>query len=149
MLERQKHIVVQPLVVFIVAASVGFLLGRFSPGGNVSLSGSVSKVPQTNSLFRSQTATFQGMITKVNKGSIDVKTDSGQTGSFALSEKVNIYKFKEGSRQSSTSSDLSSIETGKKVLIILALSGNQYKVVTLSYQPSVAPKSTATPQVSN
>lgn len=142
------------IVSLIIGGVIGFFLGK----SVVQKPPTSSTAPtQANSLFRSQTATFQGEISKVNSDSLDVKSDSGQTGSLTLSNKVVIYKFKEGSKQATASSDLSSIETGKKVLIILEFSGGQYKqslnsslrseykVVSISYQPAPAPAPTATP----
>lgn len=121
------------VVILLIGGLIGFSLGKSA--GQKASAPSASPA-QANPLFRSQTATFQGEISKVNKDSLDVKTDSGKTGTLVLSGKVTIYKFKEGSKQATASSDLNSIEVGKKVLIVLEFSGGQYKVVSISYQPT-------------
>ena len=135
------------IVVLIIGGVLGFFVGR-SIGQKATQVSSAAPTSQSNQLFRLQTATFQGEIVKVNSGSLDVKTDSGQTGSLTLSDRVVIYKFKEGTNQASASSNLNTIETGKKVLIVLDLSGSQYKVVSISYQPppgTPKPSPTTTP----
>ena len=134
------------IVILLIGGVLGFFAGR--SGGQKATQTNTTPTTQANQLFRSQTATFQGEITKVNSGSLEVKSDSNQTGSLTLSDRVVIYKFKEGTNQATASSDLTSIETGKKVLIVLNLLGNQYKVVSISYQPPPAaakPSSTTAP----
>ena len=137
---NQKQIIYL-IVVLIIGGVLGFFVGR-STGQKATQVSNTAPTTQSNQLFRSQTATFQGEITKVNSGSLEVKSDSNQTGSLTLSDRVVIYKFKEGTNQASASSDLNTIETGKKVLIVLNLLGSQYKVVSISYQP---PPSTPKP----
>lgn len=127
------------------AAILGFSIGKyysFAPEAPLQSKLTEDKVP-TSALFRSQTATFQGEITEVNENKILVKSDSGQIGEFPVSDKVLIYKFKEGSAQASASSDLKTVETDKPVSIILELISGEYKVVSITYLPSLpSPKTT-------
>lgn len=133
-MQKQKLI-----IIFIFVALIAFFLGKFfQSGGQAPLTSPSSSKVASNELFRSQTATFQGEITKVSKDSLDVKTDTGTTGNFKLSSKVYIYKFAAGAPQATSSTDLSTIESGKRVLIILELSDSQYKVVSISFQPAPA-----------
>ena len=75
----------------------------------------------TNPLFKSQSATFQGKITKISGRTLTVESDTGQKGEFEISEKVAIYKFAPNSSVASASADIKTIETGKQVLISLNL----------------------------
>ena len=131
------------IVLVVIAAALGFLFGKQGQMPGLKTQNPLSTESQTaqNSLLKSQTATFQGEITKVNGQNIDVKSDSGQTGSFPVSSKVVVYKFSSGSTQASASSDLKSIETGKSALIMLELMDGKYQVVSVSYlPPAPAPK---------
>lgn len=140
----KQKIIIYLIGVLIIGGFLGFFIGRVS--GQKTAQTNTTTTTQSSPLFRSQTATFQGEISKVNSDSLEVKTDSGQTGSLSLSSKVTIYKFKEGTNQATASADLNSIDTGKKVLIVLDLLGSQYKVVSISYQPPpAAPKPSSTP----
>ena len=118
------------IILIIVFAVGGFLLGK-----SVSQNSTQSKTtsPKQNSIFSSQTATIQGEITKVNNGTISVKSNSGQTGDFPLSPRAVIYQFKPGATTASASSDLKTIETGKPVVLVLELKDGTYQVVSISY----------------
>lgn len=125
-----------PILVLIIALLAGFFLGKsIQTAKQKPPASSSSALP--NALFKAQTATFQGKITKINKDSLDVRADSGAAGNFKLSNKVYIYKFKAGASQATSSTDLKSIETGKRTLIILELSEGQYKAVSISYPPAL------------
>lgn len=128
------------IVFILLAATVGYLFG-------VSVSTSKISLPQIstrqgvskNPLFKSQTATFQGTITKIDKSNLSVKDESGRTGTFPISSKVTIYKFSGSSRQASASSDIKTLETGKQVLIVLELKDKEYQVISISYLPPAQP----------
>ena len=132
------------VVLVVVAAVAGFLFG--------SAGSAKTKLPQVttgtgnqsvakNPIFKSQTATFQGVITKVDGSNLSVKDDKGQTDTFPVSQRAVIYKFKAGSPQASASSDLKTIETDKQALVMLELVDDKYQVVSISYlpPPPVAP----------
>ena len=134
-----------PILVLIIVALIAFFLGKSTQSGYQVPSSTSSPQAKSNQLLRSQTATFQGEITKVNKDSVDVKTEKGIVGNLKLSSNFFIYKFEPGATQATSSADINSIETGKRALIILELSENQYKVVSISYQPPpVTPTRTST-----
>ena len=87
----------------------------------------------SNLLFKTQSATFQGKITNIAGKKLFVNSDEGQTGEFAISDKVVIYKFAPGSSTAGPSNDMRTIETGKEVLIALDLINNQYQAISISY----------------
>lgn len=129
-----KYLVTVILVV--VAAVSGYLFG--------SAGSAKTKLPQVttgnqsvakNPIFKSQTATFQGFITKVDGSNLSVKDEKGTTDTFPVSQRAVIYKFKANSPQASASSDLNSIETDKQALVMLELLDNKYQVVSVSYLP--------------
>lgn len=84
-------------------------------------------------LFKSQTATFQGKITKINGKTLDVEADNGQKGRFDLSDKVIIYTFTGSTSIASPSTDLKLLETDKKVIINLELINGKFQAVAVSY----------------
>lgn len=129
-----KYLVTVILVV--VAAVAGFLFGSAGSGKNGLPQITTNNQPVSkNPIFKSQTATFQGVITKVSGNSIEVKNDSGQVATFPVAGKVVIYKFTGASPQASASSDLKSIETDKQALVMLELIDSGYQVVSISYLP--------------
>lgn len=135
--EKIPRSVIATIVLALSAGIIGFALGRYNaPQINQTLAPSTrEEQPKTSPLFRSQTATFQGEITKVSGNKLSVKDDKGQTGDFPVSNKVVIYKFKAGSNQASASSDLKSIDIGKQALVILELVNGKYQVTSISYLP--------------
>ena len=137
-MEKIPRSVIATIVLAFSAGIIGFALGRYyTPPPNQTLKPTEIKneQPKTNPLFRSQSATFQGEITKVSGNKISVKDEKGQTGDFSVADKVVIYKFKEGVSQASVSSDLKTIDTGKQALVVLELINGQYQVVSISYLP--------------
>lgn len=119
------------IVLILIAAAGGYFFGVSRQNSSPGSTKQVSKNP----LFKSQTATFQGTITKIDGSKLSLKDDSGQAGTFSLSPKVTIYKFSGSTRQASASSDIKTLETGKQVLIVLELKDNQYQVISISYLP--------------
>lgn len=120
---------------------LGFISGRI-PVGRQLQPNQPTPMPQTqesealknsSSLFKSQTATIQGKITKVLGNIAQVESDTGAKGEFEISDKVLIYKFKGGSGTASASSDLKEIQENMQVLITLALIEGKYKIVSISY----------------
>ena len=137
-MEKIPRSAIATIVLALSAGIIGFALGRYyTPPPNQTLKPTEIKneQPKTNPLFRSQSATFQGEITKVSGNKISVKDEKGQTGDFSVADKVVIYKFKEGVSQASVSSDLKTIDTGKQALVVLELINGQYQVVSISYLP--------------
>ena len=112
-MEKIPRSAIATIVLALSAGIIGFALGRYyTPPPNQTLKPTTqSEQLKTNPLFKSQTATFQGEISQVSGKKIAVKSDNGQTGEFPVSDKVVIYKFKEGSNQASASSDLKIIYT--------------------------------------
>ncbi|TSC85723.1 MAG: hypothetical protein G01um10147_1114 [Microgenomates group bacterium Gr01-1014_7] len=138
-----KYLVTVILVV--VAAVAGFLFG--SAGSTKTGLPQITTGNQSvakNPIFKSQTATFQGIITKVDGSELSVKDDSGNTDTFSVSSKAVIYKFTGSSSQASASSDLKSIDTDKQALVMLELIDGKYQIVSVSYLPP-PPKPAAKP----
>ena len=139
----------------ILGLSIGFFAGRTFDSPTVindSLNDEeVAEAPgdKTN-LYASQTATIRGLITAVNGKTLTVKSliDDSTTGNITLSDNVIITK--PGSTTPST--NLSSIEQNKEVLITLEMFEGNYKVISLQYPvpaPSLAPiPETSTPAAS-
>lgn len=123
------------LICLLVGGILGFAFGRMNRSvPNYPIQPKSSQI-QTNPLFKSQTATFEGEITKVEGNSLIVKDEKGQTGNLPISSKVVIYKFKPGSSLASASSDLKLIDPGKKAQVVLELIDGKYQVVSISYLP--------------
>ena len=125
------------LILMLIAATGGFYAGKTTilPGSPYTPTQSGESSTLASSVFKSQTATFQGVITKVDGKNLQVKSDSGNTASFPISERAVIYKFSGKSPQASASSDLKTIETDKQALVMLELLDNNYQVVSVSYLP--------------
>lgn len=131
--------IVAGIALVIIGAITGFFLGRYSLSGPASQPPTPAKEPvQTSPLFKSQTATIQGTITKVEGETLTIQDEKSQTGDFKISPKVVIYKFAPNSPQASASSDLSSVETEKPTLLVLELKGGEYQIVSISYLPPPA-----------
>lgn len=111
--------------------------------------GSTKPVPQTptpsqnltqnlikaSPLFQAQTATLEGKVIKVTEDLVTVSNAEGQED-FPLSKKFLVYKpIKEGSPQTTASSDIRLIDYNKTVLILLEFLGGQYQVVSISDLP--------------
>lgn len=138
-MDSSKYVIT--LILVVVAGLGGFIVGK-QGGGMASLPKVQTQTNQEASvspLLKSQTATFQGEITQVSGQTMEVKSDSGETGSFPISGNAVIYKFTGTSPQASASSDLKTIETGKMALVMLELIDGKYQVVSVSYLPP-APK---------
>lgn len=124
------------LVLMFVAAVGGFYAGKTTilPGSPYTPTQTESAV-LASPVFASQTATVQGVITKVDGKIITVVGDKNMEDNFEVSDKLVIYKFTSGSPQASASSKLNSIDLNKNALIILELMENKYKVTSVSYLP--------------
>lgn len=134
-MDSSKYVIT--LILVVVAALGGFLVGK-QGGGMASLPKVQTQTNQeapVSPLLKSQTATFQGEIVKVEGQTMEVKSDTGDTGSFPISGNAVIYKYTSTSTQASASSDLKTIETGKMALVMLELLDNKYQVVSVSYLP--------------
>ncbi len=123
-------------ILIVIAAAGGYFFGISVSTSKTTPPADVTRPAVTrNPIFKSQTATFQGTITKIDRSSVSLKDESGKTGIFPISAKVVIYKFTGSSRQASASSDIKTAETGKQVLVVLELKDNQYQVISISYLP--------------
>ena len=126
--------------IFIISfALLGFIGGRLTSNGKstnpppTQTKVTASLEAAQNPLFKTQSATFQGKITKINGKTLTVESDNGQKGEFGLSDNIIIYKFPNNSATASSSSDIKQIDTGKLVLISLNLINNKYQAVSISY----------------
>ena len=144
-MNRTKYLTA--LILIALFAVGGFFVGK-TVSQNQSLTQSKTGSAKQNSIFSSQTATIQGEITNVNGPKISIKNNNGQTGDFSLSQRAVIYQFKPGSNTASASSDVKTIETGKKVVVVLQLNDDKYEIVSISYIQQ-RPASSASPSPSS
>ena len=88
-----------------------------------------------NAFFDAQLATIQGEIIEIKNSTILIKNGTGQLKNFPISPKAVVFQLIPGTTQATPSADLKNIETGKKVLIQLELTNNEYQVLTITYLP--------------
>jgi len=126
--------------IFIISfALLGFIGGRLTSNGKstnpppTQTKVTASLEAAQNPLFKTQSATFQGKITKINGKTLTVESDNGQKGEFEISDNITIYTFPNNSPTASPSADLKLIETGKEVLVTLQLVDGKYEAVAMSY----------------
>lgn len=124
------------IVTIFLTALGGFLAGKYlKTPTTFPLVNQVEQntTPSPDSLFQTQTATFQGKITKVEGANLQVESETGHKTTFPISNKLTIYKFGANSATASPSADLKTIEVDKLVLIMLELIDGKYQAVTISY----------------
>jgi hypothetical protein len=130
---------------FIFGLSVGFFIGKNyfqkTLPSNENLPQSVTTT--RNNLYTSQTATIRGKITKVEGTSLTVENlTTKATGVIQTTDNIVINKA--GSKPSS---QLSSLELDKEVLIGLELINGNFSATSIQY-PLAAPSLRPLPQAS-
>lgn len=127
--------IISSIVLLSLGVAAGFFLGRFSLSTQVATNQAVKQTvqaPKVENVFKSETATFQGVVTKAGE-KLTLKNDKGQVADFLISPKAVIYKPTGQKGQASASADIKSVELNKKVLIILELKDNNYQIISVSY----------------
>lgn len=121
------------LMLSIITALIGFNLGRVQ-----------SKTPLTaipnnpvvkgSALFRSQTATIQGMINNIQSGKAYVTNIQGLSDSFPL---ASNWSYNDGDKrtQASASSQIK-LPLNQSAIILLELIDKEYKVTSISLLPT-------------
>ncbi|OGH18475.1 MAG: hypothetical protein A3F31_01650 [Candidatus Levybacteria bacterium RIFCSPHIGHO2_12_FULL_38_12] len=148
----------QTIVVGITALMIG-ILGGFVVGQGKKSSVQTSQVVvpkqqvakpdtvkeiQSSTLFENQTASFEGVITKVEENIATVKNKAGKESKFPIADEISIYKFakpNEGTRLS----DKKDIELNKDVVLVLVFKNTQYEIVSLTYNPPTVPQEPFSP----
>jgi len=131
-----------PVVLLIAGLALGSLIGKNISGVKPT---NETKVDM-NKLYSSQTATIRGQITAVDGNNLTVKSlNSNDSGTVKASISVIIAKFSQDPKKvSSPSSDLSTIELNKDVLINLEMVDGQYEATVIQYVvpgPKIPPAS--------
>ncbi|MBI2011204.1 hypothetical protein HYS91_00400 [Candidatus Daviesbacteria bacterium] len=126
------------IVLTLAALALGFFMGRgllaTNPGSiNNQASGSATMV-KTSPLFKAQTATIQGKITKIDGSTITVTSQDNQAETFPLDSNFTIYKHTSGTSFAAAlpGSD-KQIELNKDSIIVLNVKDGDYKVSSISY----------------
>lgn len=135
------------LVITILCLLLGFGIGYviFNRPQGVTPSFSDKNSPQAekmapkNPIFSSQTAYFQGYITKVEGRKATLKSLSNFTATYDLAENININQFNQN-RQASASSDIKKLLLNTQMTAALQLKGADYQIVSVTYLPETAAK---------
>ena len=129
-----------PVAMLIMVTGVGgYYLGTSkNPTSLPSVQEGQDKVLSASSLFKTQTATVQGQITKITDSTLTVKDEKNKEEEFSISEKIVIYKsLKEDPKRATASSDINSVETNKVKVIMLEVINGKYQVVSISDLPKM------------
>lgn len=88
---------------------------------------------KSSPLFTHQTATIQGIVTKVSPEELTLLSKN-ISESFKLSPTFQVYKYQTGSTMPKvTKADLASVDLNTEAVFSLAVKGGEYYVVTISY----------------
>lgn len=130
-----------PILVFIAATGLGgYYLGSAQNSAPPSSyqQDETEEVLSASSLFKTQTATVQGEIIKVDPSSLTVKDETGKIEEFPISERIVIYKaLAEDPKRSKAYSDIKMIETNKLKVIMLEAIDGKYQIVSVSDLPQI------------
>lgn len=106
------------------------------------------KLVETSTLFKSQTANFLGMVTKVSGNSATTKDKDGKESTFPFSPNLSIYKFGSDPNKPERTTDPKTIDLNKEASIVLEFRDTQYLISSITYLPSVVPQAPAAPAAS-
>lgn len=123
------------VLLLIIGTLTGFYLGRYSLQGQLSLTGT-QQSQEASPFFQTQSASVQAEVSNVDGKNVTLKNQKGETKTFPVSAKLAIFKFSGKSPFASSSADLASVEKGKQAVVVLELVGNQYQIVSISYNPT-------------
>ena len=136
------------IVLFILGLSIGFFTGKQLATAQNSASSQSSAKEETGKLFSSQTASLRAEITNIEGNKLTVKNlNNAAIGDINTSSKISILK----PGKATPSSDLSSIELNKEVLISLEMIGGVWQAVIIQYPsplPSLPPAASFKPDAS-
>jgi len=126
----------------IFGLSLGFLIGK-NPPKNITVQNDSrpAVTAEGNNLYSAQTASLMGTILSRDGDKMTVKNlYTGAQGEIKTSPRLTITKS--ATKNASPSSDLSSIELNKDVLINLEMVDGEYQAVSIQYPlpaPSLPP----------
>lgn len=93
-------------------------------------------------MFANQTASFIGIITKVDGSLLHLENSSGETGQVKISNNFSIFDLSQ--KNGGAAHDMNSIRLNEKVLINLEVIDGEYQANTLTYtQPNTISSPTA------
>ena len=126
------------IAVTLLALASGFIIGNLSPSVIPQKIADQAGFEEEKSLYTTQSATIQGMITKVEGNKITVENKDGVTGEVELLDTLIVNKLNQKAVSgplASGSAQTSTIETNKTVMITLQFKDGEYKAATISYLP--------------
>ena len=134
-----KKIFIVVLILLVSLVFLGFISGKLNLSTVLPTKNNPQPTTQVlpiNPIFKSQSALFQGNITKISGKTLEVESEDGQKAQFDLSDKILVYTHPDNSLISSPSADIKLITEGK-VLMMLEIIDEKYQVVSISYFRSV------------
>lgn len=138
-----KRLVVVGLLCITLGLIIGFAVGQQTGGSTVTSTNPTntadqSLVKSSNNLIINQSATLQGTIKTVINSVMSVEGADGQRLEVNISPKVVIYKYQDNTGPSSVSTDVSTIEVDRPVILNLDLLGDQYYATMITYPATPA-----------
>lgn len=127
-------------ILFIVGLTIGYFTGKNSTPPPI-----IEEIKEESSdgLYSLQSASIRGKITSINDNILTViNSNTGVTGEVVASKRVTITK--PGSNKPST--DITTIETDKEILIGLEMVDGEYQAISIQY---ITPPPSITPRASN
>lgn len=127
------------VIIGIVIFLAGLLVGRNLSTPSKTTTSNINTV-QINPLFTSYTASFQGKITQVNNGILEVESNTFQRGTIKLAQEVKIFDLTRPRQAATPSTDIKSIMLNRPVSINLEYKNNEFQATSLTYLPDIAPR---------
>ncbi len=128
------------LAIVVISGTIGYFIGtKYSPTSNSTSSQSYKmpgEKPKADSFFNAQTATLQGVVTKVSTNKIlTLKSKTSQVSDFPLAKNFVVYTYTDTSRTAAASSEVKSIQLNKNATFVLNLLDNTYQITTITFLP--------------
>ena len=127
------------LVLVAIFGVGGYFIGSkysFKSGNNPSQMYQMpGETPKANSFFNAQTATLQGVVTKISNTTLTLKSNTSQVSNFPLAKNFVVYTYTDISRTAATSSEVKSIQLNKNATFVLNLIDNTYQITTITFLP--------------
>ena len=130
------------IAVTLLALVSGFIIGNLSPSVIPQKNSEQAARDEGKSFYTSQTATIQGVITKVEGNKITMQNKDGVTGEVEVLDTLLVNKLDQKATSgplASGSAQINTIETNKVVLVTLKFKDGEYRAATISYLPPPPP----------
>ncbi len=128
------YISIGALIAFLLSAIIVSSFNLVKESATFQTNGS----DQNTSIFTSQSATFEGMITGHDKNMVTLKNGNNMSEEFPLAATIQITKFSTEKSQPTVSTNPQDIETNKNVSVVLTMIEGNYQVVNITYIPERA-----------